>query len=90
MLPIDAVYKLYRTLGEPLIARDFLLATCVRTGKEPPCYLKSKNKTQNVKISTSRSFNSVPVGLNLAFLPEGTYVLKRRIPISDSFYQKNL
>lgn len=76
MLPIGAVYQLYCKLGEPHTAKDFLRATCVRRDSEPPCYLKSKNKTQILKISSSRAFNAVPVGLNIAYLPEGTILYK--------------
>lgn len=73
LLPIDAVYRLYRKLGEPHTARDFIKATCVRKSKQPPCYLKTIDQKQTAKISTNRGFNSVPVGLSVTFLPEGTH-----------------
>lgn len=71
MLPICAVYKLYCKLGEPHTARDFLKATCVKKRTEPPCYLKNKQQNKNLKISSKRAFNAVPVGLSIMYLPEG-------------------
>lgn len=79
LLPIHDVYKSYCKLGEPHTARDFLKATCVPKGSEPPCYLKGRNQTQTkpqtLKLTTRRGFNAVPVGLNIMFLPEGNLEL---------------
>lgn len=72
LLPIHAVYRVYLELGEPHTARDFLKATCVRKGSEPPCYLKrATSSMQTCKISNN-GYNAVPIGFDIMFMPEGS------------------
>lgn len=71
MLPIQAVYLLYRSLGEPHTAKTFLNATCVRKGTRPPCYLKL---VERKPIKLQEGFNAVTVGQNIMFVNDGEYI----------------
>lgn len=73
MLPIQSVYLLYRSLGEPHTARKFVQATCVMKNAHSPCYLKLLNKKIVKKLVNGT--NAVPVGQSILYLPlDGMHV----------------
>lgn len=67
LLPIKAVYHLYRSLGEPHSIRTFLNHTCTKNKKDPPCYFGRYLDTGEIEITSG--YNSVYIANNVSYIP---------------------
>ncbi|KAF2880053.1 hypothetical protein ILUMI_26122 [Ignelater luminosus] len=68
IVPINSVYSLYRSIGEPHTARQLLCKICTKKKEDPPCYLKIFEDEKTPKLV--KGVNAVPFGGNIVFLPD--------------------
>ncbi|XP_048520751.1 uncharacterized protein LOC109539829 isoform X3 [Dendroctonus ponderosae] len=52
LVPIDAVYGLYRKIGEPHTVEDFLKHSCLKEGQRIPCYKALFQKSTGCTVQT--------------------------------------
>ncbi|KAF5269136.1 hypothetical protein FQR65_LT02436 [Abscondita terminalis] len=66
LLPIDSVYKFYKTFGEPHTAKTLFKNVCVKKHENPACYLRSWDV--DVIPMRRKGKNIVSIGGNVIYM----------------------
>ncbi|ENN75236.1 hypothetical protein YQE_08246, partial [Dendroctonus ponderosae] len=82
LVPIDAVYGLYRKIGEPHTVEDFLKHSCLKEGQRIPCYKALFQKSTGCTVQTGTNV----VILNQQVLFRGRHNSRYRLSFIE-FYE---